>query len=498
MEKDKDKLSVLEAIDERFGDVLSASLREAGDRTDLCLSPEDIAALVEGRITGQKKDEMMKHISSCDACCETFILAVELHKEAIAPLHAPIERRNIIFFRPLAVAASILIVVISLYLFFKSDVPKTSREFMEVDESTTNRETVQPKPTLSKAAPPTPGKYSISKAEKGVPPDFKKSAPASTGEKQLEKPATKKAGKKLGFSDRKDYLKITAKTEKQQEEKKAGRIKPKKSVPEEEAFTFEETRERTKRRSESPRAIQKADETVPTAPKKMKSAAQIQEKEQVEQKQEISQGVEGGVAGSLNASTTIIDNEKLVVLQKNRAWSQANLMNQQSQLVRTYTAKELQEMFRITIDLTKQLKRGYEKLKKKAQKTGDFSELDAFIQGVTPLITIKSGRNVSYIYPNIGYFLSMSVPGSLEHQFFNLARSGWCEPKGGCYGMETGGEPGYRSKTPQTAGRDKDLSKNQLMQWKALQPKLSGVFREVARYTIENIKQQQRIVPAER
>ena len=55
MDKDKDKLSVQEAIDERFGDVLSASLREAGDSTDQCPSPEDIAALVEGRITGQKK-----------------------------------------------------------------------------------------------------------------------------------------------------------------------------------------------------------------------------------------------------------------------------------------------------------------------------------------------------------------------------------------------------------------------------------------------------------
>ena len=108
------------------------------------------------------------------------------------------------------------------------------------------------------------------------------------------------------------------------------------------------------------------------------------------QKQEISQGGEGGAAASINASPAVIDNEKLVVLQKNRAWSQANLMNQQSQLSRTYTAKELQEMFRNTIDLTKQLKQEYEKLKKKAQKTGDFSELNAFIKGVTPLISVIS------------------------------------------------------------------------------------------------------------
>ena len=94
----------------------------------------------------------------------------------------------------------------------------------------------------------------------------------------------------------------------------------------------------------------------------------------------------------------------------------------------------------------------------------------------------------------------MSVPGSLEHRFFSLARSGWCEPKSGCYGMEPGIERDYRSKAlqTQTVGRDKDITENQLMQWKTLQPKLTGVFQEVARYTIENIKQQQRIVPSER
>ena len=186
------------------------------------------------------------------------------------------------------------------------------------------------------------------------------------------------------------------------------------------------------------------------------------------------------------------------VLQKNKAWSQANLINQQSQVARTYTAKELQEMFRNTIDLSKQLKQEYEKLMKKAYNTGDFREIDAFMRGVAPLITITTGKNVSSIYPNIGYFLSMSVPDSLEHQFFNLARSGWCEPQVGCYGMETGSEPDYRKKAIQTISRDKDISEDQLMQWKALQPKLSGVFQEVAHYTIENIKQQQRIVPAER
>lgn len=494
MGNDEDKFSVLEAVDERFGDVLSAGLREVGDKTDQCPFPEDIAALVDGRITGQKRDEIMKHISSCDACCETFILAAELHKEAIAPRQAPKERSNIIFFRPLALAASILIVVISIYLFFKTGAPKTSRQLLEMDESTTSRDAILPKPTVPREAPPSPGKHIIPKAEKRAPAVEKKGTLASAGEGRLEDSTTKKVNKKLEFYDRKDHFKLAEKKEKQEEKEKAGRIQTKKSVPEEESFELEETRERTKRRGVPPRALQKAEKTVRTAPKKMKAAAQIKGKEQVVQIQEKKQAA----TGSLDVHTAIVDNKKFVLLQKNRAWSQANLINQQSQLVRTYTSKELQEMFRNTIDLTKQLNQEYEKLMKKAQKTGDFTEINAFIRGVAPLITIKASKNISSIYPNIGYFLSMSVPGSLEHQFFKLARSGWCEPKIGCYGMETGSEPDYRNKALQTVRRDKDINKDQLMQWEVLQPKLSGVFQEVAQYTIENIKQQQRIIPGER
>jgi len=479
MEKDKGKLPVLEAVDERFGDVLSASLRQVSARTNQCPSPESIAALVDGRITGQKRDEIMKHISSCDACCETFILAAELRKETFAPMQAPKERSNIIFFRPLAWAASILIVAISIYLFFKTDAPKTPRQLLETDETTVSRDAAPPQPTVPKAATSSPGKYSMPGAVKETPAGLKKGAPASAGERQWE------------FSDRKDHFKMAEKKEKQKVEKKVGRIQTQKTVPGEEALKLDETRERTKSRGEPPTALQKAEESPRPAPEKMKVAAPAEEKEQAEQVQ----GKGQTAAGSLEAQPGTVDNEKLAALQKNRAWSQANLINQQSQLARAYSPGELQEMFRNTIDLTRQLKQDYEKLMKEAQKTGDFTGLDAFMGGVAPLITIKTSKNVSYIYPNIGYFLSMSVPGSVEHRFFSLARSGWCEPKVGCYGMETAIEPGYRKSALQTAGKDKDISNDQLMQWKALQPKLSGVFQEVAQYTIENIKQQQRVVP---
>jgi hypothetical protein len=333
----------------------------------------------------------------------------------------------------------------------------------------------------------------MSKAKKGLPAAVKKGAPASAGEGRLEDSTTEKADKKPEFYNRNYHFRKAEKIEKKKPEKKARRMQRKKSVPEEDALELDESRERTKTRGKTPSALQKAEKPIHTAPKKMKVTAQVVGKEQVGQKQEKRQALKE----SFDAQPGIVDNEKFVVLEKNRAWSQANLLNQQSQVYKTHIpAKELQGMFKDTIDLTKQLKESLEKLKKEAQKTGDFKEINAFIRGVAPLITIKTSKNVNYIYPNIGYFLSMSVPGSLEYQFFNLARSGWCDPKVGCYSMETGSERGYGKKALQKISRDKDITQDQLMQWKALQPKLSGVFRGVAQYTIENIKQQQRIVPA--
>jgi len=489
MDKVKDKLPVLEAVDERFGDVLSASLREVGDGTDQCPSPEDIAALVDGRITGPKRDEIMKHISSCDTCCETFILAAELRKEAIAPGQAPKERSNFIFFRPMALAASILIVVISMYLFFKTDVPKTSRQLLETDETTISQEAAQSQPAVPKGTPTSPDLESAAKDENEAPPVLKKEAPAPGKGGRLGYSKAEETEKKQEFYDRKDDFKMAER----KVEGKAARVQTKESVPHEKASESGESRERTKRRGESPTALQKAEESPHSTRKKMK-AAQVVEKAQVEQIQEREQTV----TAAIETQTGIEDNEKLLALQKNRAWSQANLINMQSQSVRTYTAKELQEMFRNTIDLTKQLNQEYERLMKKARETGDFTEINAFTRGVAPLITIKTSKNVSSIFPNIGYFLSMSVPGSLEYQFFSLARSGWCEPKIGCHEMKTVTAQDYREKALQTVGRDKDISGDQLVQWQALQPKLSGVFQDVARYTIENIKHQQRIVPTER
>ncbi|UCH95953.1 MAG: hypothetical protein JSV88_03660 [Candidatus Aminicenantes bacterium] len=484
---DKDKLPVLQEVDERLGDFLSAALKEAGDRPDDCPSPEEIAALVEGRISGEKRNKIMKHLSSCDTCYGTFMLAFELQTEAIAPEEIKRKRSNVVIFRPLALAASILIVIISIYLFFKTDVPKTAEEFMDMKTSKEKAEEVQPQPQPTaplKAPPPSPG-ISMPKAKKGEP--------ITAGEDRLKALPAEKPARELESPGREDHFK--------KEEEKPVRAQTTTTRVSREG-ALDETHEREKTRDKTAAPEQKAAKPLPTPPKKMKAALQTVEKDTIVQKQEKRQAVRD--RGALQESSLGSVRTRSRPFEKNIAWSQANLLNEQSQIYKAHIpTKELRDMFQQSIDLTNQLKEPFENLQKEAKKTGDLKKIDAFVQGVTPLITIKSSKDVSHIYPNIGYFLSKSIPGSVEHQFFSLARSGWCEPEGRCYDMERPIESHSRDlrsrmELEKKAAGKKDMGENQLTQWKMLYPQLSGIFRDVAQHTIENLKQQQRILPAER
>jgi hypothetical protein len=500
MKDNEDKLSVLEQVDERLGEVLSAGLQEIGDVTDQCPSPENIAALVEGRLSSYKRDEIMKHISSCDTCCETFILAAQLHKEAVSREQIPGQRR-LIFFKPLALAASILIVIVSLYLFFKTDLPQTSEQLLRMKEATPGQEVSKSHPTISMETdfkdnekeeekkpetPPTSAKYSMPKVKIGSPPVLKKESSIVVEEGRLEEKKSKKISKADVFRRRDHFRKADETIEKRSEEK-SGRILGKKSSSKE---VRDESPESKKNLDNISIAQQKTAKSPSKSPEKLTAeieAGRGEQKGQIREKR---------LTFSEEAD---IRKKEFVKLQKNKAWSQASLFNQQSQVYKAdIPAKDLEDLFGNTIDIIKQLKREYEALRKKAETTGDYTGLNAFILGVSPLITIKTDKEAHSISPNIAYFLSMSAPGSAEYQFFNLARSGWCEPKVGCFDMEKSKERNLSKKAAQAVSRDKDESMDQLRQWKYLQPRLMGVFHEVAQFTIENIQKQQRSVPAEK
>ena len=486
MKDNNDKLLPLDPDDEVLGKVLSNGL--PGLEAGRCPSSEEIAAFLEGRLSGDKRDKLLLHLSSCSNCCEVFFLAADLHKERQGEIKKG--RSHAVIFRPLALAASILVVIFSFYLFFKTDVPKTPDALVETRESAARSEALAdqerakalPEPAAprrtgadskfqeadSSRLPGVHGGYTMPKAKKGPPPgageDRGKIPPAEEVKKEdtfRRRGTLEKAGKK---ADKMFILK-----------------------DQEEEIPADEIQEMEKSLGGSAAAEPKASQPAPP-PAKLKTASPLGKKETMARQQDKREAFrdkpvlqEAGLeSGRTNA------------LEKNRAWSQANLLNQQAQV---YTApipaSELNEMFKQSIDLTNQLKEPFAKLKQEAAETGNLKKVEEFVQGVAPLITIKSSKDADYIHPNIGYFLSRSIPGSLEYHFFNLARSGWCQPQGECYNLVKKEGLVSKVKTEQTAAVTNEGGENQLMQWETLYPQLSGVYREIASRTIENLKQQQ-------
>jgi hypothetical protein len=78
----------------------------------------------------------------------------------------------------------------------------------------------------------------------------------------------------------------------------------------------------------------------------------------------------------------------------------------------------------------------------------------------------------------VDWFFYRSTPRSIEYKFFYLARSGWCDTGGFCYKFKE-------------KGTDKTAVKSQLARWQTLQPRLTGVFKEIAANTITRLNQSQ-------
>lgn len=171
MKSSENKLLSPAARDERLGTVLANGLEEM--ETGACLEVEEIAALVDGSVTigGGKRDTMLKHLASCDTCHEIFLLSTDLREEETEK-EIKGDRSKIALFKPLALAASLLIAILSIYIFYKSgEIPKTAEQLVVTGEAK--------KKAPRKAGPPPAAPVTFSK--KGL----------KTGEKKANQPATR-------------------------------------------------------------------------------------------------------------------------------------------------------------------------------------------------------------------------------------------------------------------------------------------------------------------
>jgi hypothetical protein len=158
---------------------------------------------------------------------------------------------------------------------------------------------------------------------------------------------------------------------------------------------------------------------------------------------------------------------------------QAVVMNMEVQQIDRYVPRsELGNLFKETILLAQQMGQEFESLRKEAKKTNDPKKVDSYVKGLKPLLSVKIVDDKPYIFPNVDWFFSRSDPRSVEYQFFSLARSGWCDISGFC----------YQFKKKRT---DKTVVKSQLVQWQTLQPRLTGVYKEISANTITRLRQSQ-------
>jgi len=133
MNENKNKIQAPTVLTDQSAEALGRSLVAAvsSDMIGDCPDVETLAALVEGALAGEKKNAVMKHTAACSSCSEIFLLAGDLLADE--PVHRS-KRRSFALYKPLALAASLLVVVVSIYVFYTSSViPRTHQEFMAVD-----------------------------------------------------------------------------------------------------------------------------------------------------------------------------------------------------------------------------------------------------------------------------------------------------------------------------------------------------------------------------
>lgn len=112
--------------DKILGTALSNTLRES--ERENCLSLEEIAEFLDGNLLGSERERLMKHLSACNKCYEIYITSLRVKNTRV--------RRRPIIYNPWAMAASFLIVVFAVLLFYKIGVKnKVPQDFNQSQKS---------------------------------------------------------------------------------------------------------------------------------------------------------------------------------------------------------------------------------------------------------------------------------------------------------------------------------------------------------------------------
>ncbi len=432
-----------------LGEVLVDSFKEplAGG----CVSLEEIAGLVDGSIQGEERDRIMVHLSACDRCYQTFLLTADLQEKKLA-------RRSFVS-HPLRLAASIIVAAFSIFLFYKIVfIPKASEKLqpsrmLVQEQGIKHEEKEEPaapvdelkdgdKKTVTGKAQPAPGKRGdipVSSREEFTADEEKPGEAAKEAEEKSEQEQDIQAGVGIASlsqapAQRQDLQKL------KKNEAADRRYQGRDSQSQQYQLRARDDR-------------QKDQKGQPAAPQKM-----------------------GRVVWQTG---------------EDPVWHAADRLNRKCSGFQTHIPQdELPGLFKETLDLAGTLQYKFAELRTEASDSGDFKKIDFYIQRLKPAIDAVSVGNVNFILPALNYFQKMSSPGSAEFEFFRLARSGWCDRMGLCKGEH--GLPAWNEPESGLTGKEKkDVKAGLLKEWQKLQPRLNGIFLDIAHSTIAHLSQDQ-------
>jgi len=454
MKNEKEELS-------RLGPVMSARLEgpahEAGD----CPDNEAIAALADGSIHGQERDRLMKHIASCHECYDVYTLTRQLISQETSTQK---KRRHQTIFKPLALAASLLIVVFSIYtLWQRGDLPKKSADFVEMEEQISSAPVLESAP-----APEAPGMKKLQPLDKIDSTESNVKGKKKEAKKdRVTQPARSMKPRTEGLKEKRERTEADTVSEPVVSEEEAPQVEPKVEAP--------------GKANLKKRKMMKA-----KTPVKKSSAATHDRAGQREQFMDdgmhVAEHTRAPKPGMIFNQTPTAGKgieQKIVVTGKLPAIARLNQINYIAIKADGYLpAPQLRSLFRESLTLAAQLSR-------------DPSNAERQLQ---PLLKAVKTDNQLHIYPDIEYFLTRTAPDTPENRFFQLARSGWCDSQGNCYSKSTPvatfrkTQPSLQESRYRTGLQKKEKEKGVLKQWQEILPQLKGIFKEIAERTIRHIE----------
>ncbi len=487
---------------QKLGEVLAKALRQV--QVSDCLSAGELALLVESKTTGKAEnskltageaDRMMAHLASCDNCYETYLLLSQLKKKEMKLA----SRSRKFFAHPLRLAASIIIAVFSLFLFYKiAFIPGALKQADElrrpdmVSESVMEYEPAEP--SLDAPAPAEkPLKEEVEKTTAG-----RKKNPASPAKgMSYSDSADKKSSDADAATTTGAVGKLSA-----TDEAALGKTRAKASSapgageqPEQVGLEAQEQDQliqpaaaRPDKKQEAHLATAIQEEKMLRNEEKARGNEMLQEKDaagkenkvqrQAEPKRAILADTRKKKSGPWEQTARSRDGDK----SDTNNWVLLDQLNRKLSIIKYMPDEEVERYLSTTLQLCQRLEVFFQKLKRKSSLAGDSSRIGYYLERGKPAILVVIDRDdvPIRVFPDMKYFLKKTRPSTPAWKFFTLALNGWCDGRG-CFGIN-------QDKNLAAVSGDKKKKEKLQKDWQELRPQLSGVLREIAAYTIVRLK----------